>query len=437
MLTKITLFMRIKRNITTLIITLVVAFAGFSCSSNNESGKTATISGSIGSDSQDKVIAGTSATVVTAAHVTANGSMEAIEGAETTANASGEFELAVDAEAYQYIVVQAQSSGQTTMGYVSGSIENGSSYTIKPINAESSAETRVFARLVASGDADIVHKSDIEAVVTSENAAQINSSTTATANIASSLVTSARVRAEYIQEEFGSEADAKSEMIASAMIDAQTRLESSLNASTSAQARAEAYATFNQEVTDAYFNAELTATQTAQLVEMWGRVFMNSSASVASGISAEMNTQVSLYTAFVIDYAVRMEMEAANASEATMTASAQAYTDLKASVEASGGVKSELRAAFEAYHDDIRDAMESDSSFSAAVVVGIDSDINSSSGAKSAFDSSIATTLSASLVVDVYTTFYTAIETTVETWANSSTEVKAMTRLMILINAAS
>lgn len=423
-----------KLKSTTLILGLAVL--GFSCSDSDNNSESATISGKVENGNQ-KVVAA-DGTVVSAARITSSGSVQSIDGTEVDIEASGRFNVAVNADAYQNIVVQAKSEAETHMGYVAAKLENGSSYTIKPIDTESSAETKVFAELVSSGNADIVNKSEIEAVVTSNSAATVNSSTSESSRIATALSNSARVRAEFFESEFEGESEAKMEAVTSAMIDAQTQLESQLNSSNSVEARQEAYATFRTSFTEAYLNAEMKASTAAKIVEMWGRVFINSISNASAEVKSEMNTQVSLLTATIIDTAVKAEMEAAGAEQSSRDAVVQAGVTLKSEINASAGVMSEIRAAFETYHNEVRTALENDSNFSASAIVAVDSEINSNSGAKSSFDSSISATVSANLVINIYNSFYNSIESTVESnVSGSETKLDAVTELMILINTAS
>lgn len=428
--------MNFTRKIKSTTLILGLAFLGFSCSDSGNDSESATISGKVENGNQKVVVA--DGAVVSAARITSNGSVQTIDGTEVDTEASGRFDVAVNAEAYQNIIVQAKSETETTMGYVGARIENGGSYTIKPIDTESSAETKVFAELVASGNAEMVNKSEIEAVVTSNSAAAINSSTSESSRIATALSNSARVRAEYFESEFEGESDAKMEAVANAMIDAQTQLETQLNNSTSVEARQEAYATFRTSFTEAYLNAEMEASTAAKIVEMWGRIFINSTSNASAEVKSEINTQVSILTATIIDTAVRAEMEAAGAEQSSRNAVVQAGVTLKSEINASAGVMSEIRASFETYHDEVRTALENDSNFSATAVIAVDSEINSNSGAKSSFDSSIAATISADLVMNIYNSFYSSIESSVDSnFSGSDTKLEAVTELMILINTAS
>ncbi|MEQ9310465.1 MAG: hypothetical protein RLN90_13505 [Balneolaceae bacterium] len=419
---------------TTLIAGL--ALIGFACSDSNNNSDSATISGKTTSNNQKAF--NTNAKVASAGYITSNGTIQTIDGTEVNTDVSGKFDVVVNADAYQNIVVQAKSETETTMGFVATKIENGNSYTIKPIDTESSAETKVFAGLVASGNSAMINKSEIETVITSTNAASVNSSSFISNNIATALDNSAKVRAEYFNNEFAGEANAKMEAVASAMVDAQTRLEAQLNTATSIEAREEAYATFRSDFTNAYLNAEMKASTAAKAVEMWGRVFINSTSSTSSEVKSEMNIQVSLVTAAIIDAAVQAEMEAAGAAQSSRNAVVQAGVNLRSEISASAGVMAEIRTAFENYNEEVKTTLEKDSNFSATAIIAVDSEINSASGAKATFDNSIATRISANLVLQVYNSFYSSIQSSVESnFDSNSADIEAVTELMILINTAS
>lgn len=284
----------------------------------------------------------------------------------------------------------------------------------------------------------MVNKSEIEAVVTSNTAASVNSSSSSASFIAAGLSNSARVRAAYLSDRFGSEADSKSELIVSAMIEAQTQLEAQLNTAASVEAREQAYITFNDAFINAYLEAEMEASAAAKLVEMWGRVFINSTTSLSTEVRNEMNTQVSLLTATIVDVAVKAETEKTQAEESTKSAIVQAGVTLKSEINASSGTMADIKTAFEAYHDEVRAALENDANFSASAVIAVDSDVNSAVGAKSSFESSIAARVSADVVLSIYDTFYSSVESSVESnFDSSSVNVEAITELMILINTAS
>ncbi|HAW79982.1 MAG TPA: hypothetical protein DCX27_09905, partial [Balneola sp.] len=92
------------------IMILMLAVIGFACSDSNNNSDSATVNGSV-EQSQAKAKTLTEGTVVTMATVTANGSINTIEGAETTTDANGKFSLSFDASTAQNYVVVAENNG--------------------------------------------------------------------------------------------------------------------------------------------------------------------------------------------------------------------------------------------------------------------------------------------------------------------------------------
>ena len=411
------------------------------CSTSSSNNGSATIEGSVQPESSKQKVATSSVegAVVTAARVTSDGSLETMEGTETETNASGSFMLEVDVEAAENIVIVAKKEGNEWRGFLSGEVENGSSVSLKPINTESTAESSVFAEVVASGNADIVQKSDIEAVVTNNVASEVESGLTSSAQIAAALKNSAEARVEFYSEMMQDNSEEALEETYELLAEAQFQLESELAASSSAEARSEAYDVFIESTVNAYVNAGLDASATAKALEMWSRVTVNSMTAVSSEIKNDARAQASLIAATAVDLAVQAEAEATEMSESSKQAIIDAGVELRSDIEASAGVASEVEAAFEAYHDKVRNTMESDTAFEATVILNIDNEINSDNGAKSNFSSSISGILKASAVFDVYESFFTSIQGTVESnlSGSSESEIEAVSQIMILINLAS
>ncbi|WP_428236811.1 hypothetical protein [Gracilimonas sp.] len=423
------------------IVILITALVAMGCSTNSSNNGSATIEGSVQPESSKQKVAASSVegAVVTAARVTSEGSFETMEGTETETNASGNFMLEVDVEAAENIVIVAKKEGNEWRGFLSSEVENGSSVTLKPINTESTAESSVFAEVVASGNADIVQKSDIEAVVTNNVASEVESGLTSSAQIAAALKNSAEARVEFYSEMMEDNSEEVLEETYELLAEAQFQLESELAASSSAEARSEAYDVFIESTVNAYVNAGLDASATAKALEMWSRVTVNSMTAVSSEIKNDVRAQASLLAATAVDLAVQAEAEATEMSESSKQAIIDAGVELRSEIKASAGVASEVEAAFEAYHDEVRNTMESDTAFEATVILNIDNEINSDNGAKSNFSSSISGILKASAVFDVYESFFTSIQGTVESnlSGSSESEIEAVSQIMILINLAS
>jgi hypothetical protein len=375
---------------------------------------------------------------VTAARVTSDGSFQLISDTETETDASGNFTLHLDVETEQHLAIIAGTDSEQIMGFLSEKVENDNTYTIKPLDIESTVETEIFASLVASGESDLVSKSDIELVVTSNNAASIHGNSSAVSEMASSLAEAAEARAAFIAEMAEENSEAILNQATELKAEAQFQLEASLESATSAGQRDEAVEVFINSVTDAYVEAGLDVSSTAKKFEMWSRLIINRIDDISSEIKNEARSSASLLTAIAIDKAVQVEAEASGMSEATIQAIIDAGVQLKADIKESSGASAEIESAFEQYHDDVRTAMETDGSFEATAIIYIDADINASGGYKSIFYTALSGTLGSSLVIDAYSTFFSSVYASAENHLGEAdeTQISAIANMMILINLA-
>lgn len=419
---------------------LMLAVIGFACSDSNNNSDSATVNGSV-EQSQAKAKTLTEGTVVTMATVTANGSINTIEGAETTTDANGKFSLSFDASTAQNYVVVAENNGAEAMGFLSTQVENGQSIQLKPIDTESTAESKVFARLVAQGDADLVTKSDIEAMVTSTNESEVRNSASLASQFAVALASSAEARADFFANEVEGNGEEKLNATLEILADAQTRLEADLSAASSTQAETEAYDLFLETSANAFVSAGVEANKAAQAIEIWGRVLVNNINSASTEIKNSVRSQTSIMAGIAIDAAVRAEAEASEMSNESKQAIADAGVQLKAALRTAVGVKADVEAAFENYQEEVQTAMENDSSIEANFVVSVNTEINSQTGAKTIFENAISSTTSADVALTVFATFFSDVQSTSEDNASatsmSSATLEAATNIIILTNLAS
>jgi hypothetical protein len=435
-----------------LIIGTIVLFALLSftaCSDDNSTGNDgdetpesqATINGQL----EDEFAKTSSASkakvegaVVTAATVSSSGSIEMMDDTETEVQSSGEFTLELDASAAEDVVVVAEHEGEQLMGYISAEVENGSSYTIKPIDVESSAETDVFAQVKSEGNADIVHKSDIETIVTSNSAADIYGDASATADVAAAVSNSAEARAEFFGE-FSEDAESDIDAYFETMTDAQFSYESTLNSSSSMDEEEAAFEAYLETKVNAYSETSLDEKQTAEFLHANGMVALKSMSSVSSEVESEARNSSSTMIAIATDNAVQARAEASGMSDETISAIADAGVTLRSEVRGSGGAEGTISAAFETYHEEVRAALESDSSVEGTAVVTIDTEINAAGGVKASFHSALTGLVDLSGLTDLYIDFDNDVNAIVETNSALIGDIDAeiLSDIMVLINLSS
>ncbi len=443
--------MNSKFNLLLITISLLALFNLTACSDNNSTGNDndgetpesqATINGQVqdefaksASTSNAKDVEGA---VVTAATISSTGSIEMMEDTETEVESSGEFTLEADVSTAEEIVVVAENEGSQLMGYISAEVENGSSYTIKPLDTEYSAETEVFTQIKSEGNTDIVHKSDIETVITSSGAADIYGDGSATAEVAAAVTNSAEARSEFFSE-FSEDAEADLDAYFETMTDAQFSYESTLNSSSSTDEQEAAFEGYLETKVNAYGEASLNEKQTAEFLHAQGKVILNSMSSVSSEVQDEARHSSSIMVAIATDNAVQARAESSEMSDETVSAIADAGVTLRSEVQGSGGSESTISAAFETYHDEVRAAIENDSSVEGTAVVTIDTEINAAGGVKAAFHSTLSGLVDTSNLADLYIGFNNDVDAIVDT--NSALigdiDAEVLADIMVLINLSS
>ncbi|MCH8558726.1 MAG: hypothetical protein LAT84_12940 [Balneolia bacterium] len=383
----------------------------------------------------DGASADVSATVVSAARITSEGSLEPISGTEVETNASGEFTLEVDVNAAQHLAIVAENGDQSVSTVISSRAENGVSYTIQPVSSETSARAEVYARIVSNHDASIVSRADLEAAVSSELATAINASSDVRNQVAAGLSAAAEARAAYVAEVSG---NGSSDIIAAAAaqrFEAFTELEATLHSGVTDQTREAALRAFMEASATAWVDAGLDESNVSAMAHMESRVMINSTSGASEEARNAARARAAWYAAIAMDMGAQAEASASGFSAETVDAIAQAGASLQAEVRASSGASGEIRAHFETFHEEVRAAMQSDGSVDASVILAIDSEINTSAGARAIFNAAINGTTSASILVEAYKVFEAAVRTTVEASVEGDAgQVQAIASLMMLIN---
>ena len=431
--------MLLSRKIRSIAVSVLIGFTLFSCSDNgtgvNSNDQKVTIHGSVADEAtQSKQLAeknNHAGNLVSAARITSNGSLEIIEGTETETDASGDFTVEVDASAANHIVVVAESSVGETSAFVATELENDNSYTVKPLNAESTAETAVFSEVVANGNTEIINKADIALLVTGEAASEINSSSSHPAEFAAALTNNAEVRSEFFNE-FSSSSDLENAL--QAITEAHIQYDQSLDAS--GESRSSAYNTFIDATLQAYADAGLQKSDIAKLMHLQAEIIQSSMESSSMEIKNSVRVSSSIMASIALDSAMRAEAESSSASDATVDAIVEAGTRLNSSIETSSGASSEISGAFSTYHQEVRTALENDGSIEGTVVVAVDTEINAAGGAKLEFENALTGLLQLNSVVSVYSDFSSQVQTSVETQSELLGEVNTdvVTDIVVLMN---
>jgi hypothetical protein len=416
------------------IILLMLAVVGLACSDSTNN--SATVNGSV-DPTQTAAKSLPEGTLITMGTVTSNGSIQALEDVETTTDANGEFSLSFDANTAQNYVVMAEEGAQNLMGFLSGNVENGSSIILKPLNEESTAETKVFAEIVSNSNSDLVLKSDIEAVITSNNAAEVMNSTNLVAQFAIAISNSAEARVDFFTEQVEDNAQEKLNSSIQIMLDAQARLESDLDAASNTEEEEAAVQLFLETTASAFANAEVEVAKASSAVSLWARLMVNNISIAGESIENEVRSQVSVMTAVALRAAVEAKAESSEMSENTQSQIRNAGIQLMADVRAATGVRSEVEIAFEDFQIEVENSMSNDPSINSEFILNVNTEINTTTGAKTLFDNAIISTISADVALNVLANFESGLfASSDDVQAGEMTEVsiESTTSILLLLN---
>lgn len=441
--------MKNRFNIQNYVIVLGIALFAMACSDNNSDNRNeAVIRGTVqfnqvsSSDVDSKEHTGSyisnqeTKSDVYAARVREDGEVEKIEETQTQTDDQGRFEIAVDVKAAQRVIIVAENSGQRLYGFVDKGVENGKRYTMKPINAESNAESQVYIQLVASGKANTVTKSDIELAIDARAAASINANPSTAVTVAAALAKAAESRTRFYSSKIQSNASARLEQAMSLQSKAQVEFESRVASNASVEAREAALEAMMDAHFNAYVESGLTAQDAATLVDLWVRMTTNSLQSGSSEVRNRVHVRLALYKAVVMDKVVRAQAQTAGLSSATVQSIQQAGVKLRVTIAAQSSTVADIRSAFETWKSEVKSAIESDTSVEAGVIITLNSEINGIAGASTVFNAAVSTSVDTQVVTSAYITFTNAVRELTRTRIQSGTEAKvdAATSVLVLLN---
>jgi hypothetical protein len=382
--------------------------------------------------------------VVTAAVVKSDGSLAMIGDNQVKTDADGSYTLKVDlsevSDASNRIIIKAKSGDQTTKTFVASNVQNGETITVQPITLESSAEADVFQQVVANDDADNVSKADIEVAVQANVAAHIESNTQAAAQLASALASAAKAKANFYAQNSIEISKDQRQQVMEAKQQASVKLASNLNTAANVETKQNAFDTFVKSVANAEMDAGIDAWAVAGSNDIAAHVLLKNSTNFSSDARSEIRQHAYFYTAVAVNAAVQARAKAAGASDNTVNAIADAGADLQSTIkDTTDDAAKTVNEAFLRYNEDVKTAIQNDSSLKGSAFAAANTEINASGGAKSTMETKMKAAGGLSDLLGIYSDYSSSIKAVVKSnFANADdAHVKAYTQLLVLINLAS
>ena len=373
---------------------------------------------------------------VYAARVMNNGEVEKIDETETQTDDQGRYTIAVDMTAAQRIVIVAQNSGQTLRSFVAAGVENGKTYAMKPISAETSAETDIYLQVVKSGKTNSVSKADIELAVDQSAGAQLHANPSAAVQVAAALAKAGEARAQFYSAKLQSNANAKLKEAMDLHAKAQVEYESRISGNSSVSEREAAMEAFMDASLNAYAETGLETADASTLVDLWVRMTMSGLNNTSSQVKNRVHVRLAFFRALVLDKSVRAQAEAAGFAQSTKQAIQEAGVKLKVAINTTVSTTAEIEAAFGDWKTEIEEAIENDTSVEAEVIISLNTEINSATGASTAFHTAVNASVSTSVVTAAYVTFSNAVKELMRARITNGSEAKveAATNMLVTMN---
>lgn len=358
---------------------------------------------------------------VQARNVDEEGEEETLEG-EATTDAEGSYALSVEGTVEEGVIVAEKADFTSkTMFYV----RNEDIVHVMPMTSESHAEADVFVEARRQDEADNTTMSNVAVFVTEEVAADVHSDARTAANVAASITAEAEARTEYVRDQSGEDqADEARENENTAFL----QLQGDLNASSTAEADAEAIEAFEESLIDVYTDADVSLETQAQ-----ARAAGRAALLQFGDASFEMEQKAELLAALATAHAIEASFSDAEASSERMDALVQARTELVA----------EIRAA--ASRDDISNAKaDYDAAVKAELAAEAEVETNTLEtaidalvAAKTALTTALIAAASGSAVAEAHVSFYASAETAAESALSGLTSETSLAATVLALLSVS
>ncbi|MEX0820861.1 MAG: carboxypeptidase-like regulatory domain-containing protein [Rhodothermales bacterium] len=396
-----------------------------SVDANGGASGSATLTGQVTDESGNgkitAMLAGVEGAVVTAATVSADGSLNQLEG-QTTTNAQGRFSLEVQTPGDVVVIVAKDGDFESkAIVYVDGR----STVTTMPLTAESHAEADVLVEARRQDEAAAVTMADVAAYVTSEVAGEVHAGSRSAADIASSIRAEVEARTNYVRQEQGNE---EAEEARENHNQAFFALQADLDAAADASARADVVEQFEVALIEAYTSAGVhIATQArarqsgrAALVRMGAPTFA-------------MEKQAELMASLAMAHAVDASFESEGASNDRLTALADARADLIAAIRAAGSA-SAIGEAHASYESEVKTELGAEANVDLSVLETAAAAISTS---KTALNAAVSAAGSAAAIANAYVQFYASAQSAIEaSLAGATTKASLAADVLAMLSAS-
>ncbi|MCF8420267.1 MAG: hypothetical protein K9G63_15390 [Melioribacteraceae bacterium] len=372
---------------------------------------------------------------VFAARVKADGSLEVISDTVMT-NASGEFTLETEVEGESDVMIIGNKNSSEWKSVVSAELKHNTTVYCAPLSEESTAESEVYAELIGDGNAGMVSYADVQLFISSETAAEINSTSTLAAKIAGAIYAEYTARVEAASDAAIGASATQLKAVADAKASAEVQLDAALYAAGESDAQIDAaFNNYEETMIEAYASSGISVESYAKILEVSTKNMIRSSASVSSDVKLKLEKTASKVKAKVYTEAEKKKMEAGSASATQISAVINAGIQLEVDLDSASN-HDEIVAAFDEFHAVVISQISANYTAYASAIASIDAQINSSSGIKATLETSLAAAVNLNMVIEAYMEYYNSCRSLVEASLEtaSSAEIEVIAEVIIVAN---
>ena len=385
---------------------------------NNSSGSNSPNTASSKAPSQDGVEGAT----VTAVSVGADGTTRALDG-EATTSANGEFEITVEGEISDVIQLNADKDNDFSSSVIVQT-DGQSQVDAQPMTAETAAEADVYVEAKGEDEASSHNEgttaADVALYVNADAAAGINAGQTSAADVAAAITST--VEAES-QTNADADGGASADAVAETKTSLYTELQSNLAAASNANDRAQAMAEFEDGMANLYVEAGGSEESQAESRQTGTSVMIEFSAEASGDAELGLRRQAELLRAEATARGEEALFEAQGAADATLDALVSARQELTTNIRTASSIDAMVEA-HSAYQTEVKAQMESTFGVSSEVITSTETAIQGNVETLFTALTDIGGVLNGAVetAVNAYGSFYTDAQATAKTSFESSVD---------------
>ncbi|MFA6596263.1 MAG: hypothetical protein WCS69_00960 [Ignavibacteriaceae bacterium] len=427
-------------------VTIITSLFLASCANNDpvgSSGGTSKVAGRVSSTNglqkstySESTLSGVQGATVVLVQVQADGSLKTVSTQNIQTDAAGKFVIETNLSGTGNLVVVATKGTTEWKAIVSSKVQSGTTVYAPPLTTESTAETNIYIKLVSEGHASDFDEADLKLLLNAQAAGNIQGDSQAESDFIHAFQASSQASAQASGNSYFGLSSSQIQTMMQAKADAEAKFDAALYNSSDTETETEnSMDDYEGTVLTAYSSGIANAYTYAELMRIGVTTFVNASASMNSDLRLAIAKSFYARYAFVLNYAMKQQFQAAGASNAQVNSVASAGADLYASIKSSADFN-QIATAFVQYHSSIISQLQVTMSSYASMIDTIDSTINSTISAKAVLNASVNGTTSLNTIINAYVTFFNAVKTTTQTSlvGTSSTQVNAASQILILAN---